>query len=92
MIELPSTAQSESAKQMIEQLVSWSPNAPKGQKTDIVMALWFAELGCRDRVTLYSNFGKTHATNSFLTPWDRSNQTTVNLLQAEAEGNFRPML
>jgi hypothetical protein len=92
MIELPSTAQSEAAKQLVEQLVSWSPAAPKGQKTDIVMALWFCELGCRDRVTLYSNMGSSHAKNSFLTPWDRSNQTTVNLLEAEADRRFRPML
>jgi len=88
MIELPSTAQSESSKALIEQLVSWSPHAPKGQKTDIVMALWFAELGCRDRVTARSSFGKSHAKNAFLTPWDRQNQSTINLNEIEANGRF----
>jgi hypothetical protein len=91
MIELPSTHGQESAKQLIEQLVTWHPGAPKNQKTDIVMALWFAELACRDRVTLASNYTRSHVNNSFLTPWDKSQQTTVSLLQAEATGAWKPI-
>lgn len=91
LIELPSTHGQESAKQLIEQLVTWHPNAPKNQKTDIVMALWFAELACRDRVTLASNYTRSHVNNTFLTPWDRSQQTTVSLLEAEASGAWKPI-
>jgi hypothetical protein len=91
MIELPSTHGQESAKQLIEQLVTWHPGAPKNQKTDIVMALWFAELACRDRVTLASNYTRSHVNNSFLTPWDKSQQTTVSLLEAEATGAWKPI-
>jgi hypothetical protein len=91
MIELPSTHGQESAKQLIEQLVTWHPGAPKNQKTDIVMALWFAELACRDRVTLASNYTRSHVNNSFLTPWDKSQQTTVSLLEAEAIGAWKPI-
>ena len=91
MIELPSTHGQESAKQLIEQLVTWHPGAPKNQKTDIVMALWFAELACRDRVTLASNYTRSHVNNSFLTPWDKSQQTTVSLLEAEASGAWKPI-
>jgi len=91
LIELPSTATSEAAKAMIEQLVTWSPNAPRGTKTDIVMALWFAELGCRDRVAAMSNFTRSHAKNSFLTPWDRQSQNTISLIEAEANGHWKPM-
>lgn len=87
LIELPSTAISEAAKALVEQLVTWAPDLPKGTKTDVVMALWFAELACKDRVMLMSNY-KTHQKNPFLTPWDRANQFTVNLLDAEAQRQF----
>lgn len=90
LIELPSTAVKEAAKQMVEQLVTWSPDLPKGHKTDIVMALWFAELACQDRVMSMSNY-RTHVSNPFLTPWDRRNQTTVNLLDLEVQGAFTPI-
>ena len=84
MIELPSTQGQESMKQFIEQLVTWAPSAPKGQKTDIVMALWFAELACRDRVLLASNFAKHNTKNPFLTPWDKKGQITIDLVDLEA--------
>ena len=89
MIELPSTATSEAAKALVEQLVTWAPEVKK-QKTDLVMALWFAELACRDRVVASSNY-TTHTHNPFLTPWDRANQSTVNLLDVEARQGFRSM-
>ena len=88
LIELPSTHGQESCKALIEQLVTWAPDAPKNQKTDIVMALWFAELACRDRVMMNANYARTHVKNSFLTPWDKRNQTTVSLVEAEMNGSF----
>ena len=91
LIELPSTQNSEAVKAMIEQLVTWSPAAPKSQKTDVVMALWFAELACRDRVMLNSNFVRSHVKNSFATPWDIKGQSTVNLVDAELNKLFTPM-
>lgn len=90
LIELPSTHGNEAAKSMIEQLVTWQPDAKK-LKTDIVMALWFAELACRDRVIAASSFMRSHVTNPFLTPWDRQNQTTVNLLDMEAQRAWTPI-
>jgi hypothetical protein len=86
LIELPSTHGQESCKSMVEQLVTWAPDAPKGQKTDIVMALWFAELACRDRIVMSSAYVRSHVKNSFLTPWDKRQQTTVNLVDMEAQG------
>lgn len=88
LIELPSTHGQESCKQLVEQLVTWAPDAPKTQKTDIVMAMWFAELACRDRVVMNSSYTRSHVKNSFLTPWDRRQQTTVSLLEAEAANAF----
>lgn len=91
LIELPSTHGQESAKSMVEQLITWSPDLPKNAKTDIVMALWFAELACRDRVMLYGNYTRSHVNNPFLTPWDRQQQTTINLLDAEAQRAWTPI-
>ena len=91
LIELPSTHGSEAVKAMIEQLVTWAPSAPKSQKTDICMALWFAELACRDRVIANSNYVRSHVKNSFATPWDKSTQVTVSLVDSEIQGLFKPM-
>jgi hypothetical protein len=80
LIEFPSTHSSEGLKALIEQLVTWYPDAPKSQKTDTVMAFWFAELGCRDRLASATNFAKNHnRMGMFHTPYDRSKQYTVNL-------------
>jgi hypothetical protein len=80
LIEFPSTHASEGIKTLIEQLVTWYPDAPKSQKTDTVMAFWFAELGVRDRVASATNFFKSHnRMNMFHTKYDESRQYTVNL-------------
>ena len=91
-IELPSTHGSEAVKSLVEQLTTWSPEGHKKQKTDLVMALWFAELACRDRVNAASRYGQSHQRfNPFLTPWDRSQQQSLNLSQIEMQGGFRPL-
>jgi hypothetical protein len=80
LIEFPSTHQSEGLKALIEQLITWYPEAPRSQKTDCVMALWFTELAVRDRVATASNFARNHSyTNMFQTRYDKSQQVTVNL-------------
>lgn len=89
LIELPSTAVSEAAKALVEQLVTWSPDLGKRAKTDLVMALWFFELACRDRVVSLGSFSRHHAKNMFLTPWDRSQQHVVNLMDAEAQSQWQ---
>jgi hypothetical protein len=80
LIEFPSTHASEGLKALIEQLVTWYPDAPKSQKTDCVMAFWFAELAARDRVANATYFARRHAASSmFHTKYDKSQQVTVNL-------------
>ena len=88
LIELPSTAISEAAKALVEQLVIWHPAAPKTQKTDIVMALWFAELACRDRIAAMSSYARSHVSNPFATRWDLSQRATVSLMDAERDRLF----
>lgn len=91
LIELPSTHGSEAVKALVEQLTTWSPEAHKKTKTDLVMALWFAELACRDRVSAVSRFSTSHVSNPFLTPWDRNQQTTYQMSQLEMQGAMRPL-
>ena len=80
LIEFPSSHQSEGIKALIEQLVTWYPDAPKSQKTDCVMAFWFTELACRDRVVSATNYARNHSRNNmFHTRYDKSQQTTVSL-------------
>jgi hypothetical protein len=73
---------------MIEQLLIWHPAAPKTQKTDIVMALWFAELACRDRIAAMTNFSRSHVNNPFATRFDRSTRATVDLNELERNRMF----
>ena len=80
LIEFPSTHASEGLKALIEQLITWYPDAPKSQKTDCVMAFWFAELAARDRIANANYFARSHARASmFHTKYDKSRQITVNL-------------
>lgn len=62
---------------MVEQLVSWAPATGRKQtfKTDIVMALWFAELRCQELCARKS--GATHRRNMYQTRLDRARQVTV---------------
>lgn len=48
LIELPNTGKSEAVRQLVEQLITWGPDVPKGHKTDMVMALWFANIKCQE--------------------------------------------
>ena len=89
LIEFPSSANSEAVKALMEQLATWAPDAPKTQKTDTVMALWFAELACRDRV--FHAVGKTHVDNPFATPWDLRQQRTVSMLDATEHRLWKPV-
>ena len=80
LIEFPSTHASEGLKALIEQLVTWYPDSPKSQKKDCVMAFWFAELACRDRLASANNFARSHSRqNMFHTRYDQSNQINISL-------------
>ena len=90
LIELPSSMNSEAVKAMMEQLVTWAPNIHKKQKTDIVMALWFAELAARDRVIRIT--GSNHQKNNpFLTRWDVRQQRSISLIDAEVNNLWKPV-
>ncbi len=92
LIELPSTHNSEGTKSLIEQLVTWHPDAPKTQKTDVVMALWFTELACRDRISSMGNQSRTHSVNPFATRADMRTRNVIRLYDVENQMDlWRPV-
>lgn len=81
LIELPSSSGHEPVKQLIEQLVTWSPETKS--KTDLVMALWFAEIRARELCSAMqlgseSGFG-AFMPNRYLTKRSRARQQVFNL-------------
>lgn len=79
LIELPSTAKSEPIKQLVEQLITWSPETKA--KTDMVMALWFACIRAREICQAASLEGgpASHIGNKYLSKRARARQMTINL-------------
>lgn len=76
LIRLPSQSQSESVRALVEQLVSWFPET-KGL-TDTVMALWFAEIRCRE--LMLSDFSGWHLDKSeFASERDSAGQLVVDI-------------
>ena len=80
LIEFPSLSYGEAPREMINQLLTWSPQATakKNHHYDLVMALWFTMLACQDR----DSWGRrsSHATgNPFLSPRGEREQSVVNI-------------
>lgn len=63
LIELPNTGKSEAVRQLVEQLITWAPEVGKHHKTDMVMALWFANIKCQE---IMQSGGPTVLTSGFL--------------------------
>lgn len=77
LIELPASHNSEAIKQLIEQLVTWSPETKN--KTDLVMSLWFAEIRAREIIAPAKNPARSHAPNKWLSRRRKAERSTVNL-------------
>lgn len=73
-ISLPS-GNHEAIKQMVEQLIVWSPGVRN--RSDIVMALWFAEI--RARETLRNGPPRYHMENKYLPRRARGRRAVINL-------------
>lgn len=75
LIELPSSMNDEGVKSLIEQLITWHPETKN--KTDCVMALWFAEIRAREIVDTMQ--GRHYLDNPFSTPYQLQRRMVVNL-------------
>ena len=78
LIELPSSENNEHVKALVNQLIVWSPNAKKNQKTDCVMALWFCEIRVKELIQM-SGFAQSHTYNRYATKAGIRNRGVVNL-------------
>ena len=76
LIKLPNSS-TQNIKSMIEQLITWQPDMSKKIKTDIVMAMWFAELRAQELV-LRNNRSTIYRNNSFTTRADKSKRILIN--------------
>lgn len=86
LIELPNPTKSEAIRQLVSQLTAWAPELPKQVKTDMVMALWFAEIKCREimQATNTGELVKGFLPNRFLSRRRRAQQFTVNMTDLAA--------
>lgn len=82
LIELP-RHNTDGMKALVHQLVTWTPELdPNKVPCDMVMALWFFEIGAREHLGVgrgpgsLSVFGRS---NKFISPARRRNTTTVRL-------------
>ena len=72
LLDLPSMGPWEAYRSFKEQLCNWYPDHPKTQKTDIVMAFWFAELAARDLTRHLQTRRQDFIDNPFLSANDRA--------------------
>lgn len=77
LISLPSRRDNEGVKALIEQLVTWYPEAPKNQKTDTVMALWFCEIRARELTD--EGYGKNWLDNPYMPPRMDERRSVIDL-------------
>jgi hypothetical protein len=80
LIELPSRTSFPVMNQLIEQLITWAPKDQigKGQKTDLVMALWFFELAARKYIG-FENEMPLHMNNPWLSLRDRGQRRVIDI-------------
>jgi hypothetical protein len=80
LIRLPNKS-AEGVRAMIEQLTTWEPEQPgkkTRRKTDCVMALWFAEIRCRE-LNEETSAIEYHIHNSFTSERDKNKQVVIDL-------------
>lgn len=85
LIELPRPI-NDAIRSLIHQLVIWTPDLdPKRVPCDLVMALWFFEIACRDAADRPGADGAVNPlrrATRFMSPRDRKKRLTVNLAEA----------
>lgn len=85
LIDLPNMRDFPACAELCEQLKTWDPNI-KRNVTDLVMALWFAELGARQYLQGMRT-SVTHMPNKFVTRRGITQRRLVSVGELVAEGN-----
>lgn len=89
-IELPSRRGHSGIQSLVEQLVAWypTPSMTKAPVQDCVMALWFAEIRCRE--LLDQQDGASHWDAGWLSEREREEQVVINIdWYAASQGQYR---
>jgi len=78
-VELPSRRGHSGVQSLVEQLVAWypTPSMTRAPVQDCVMALWFAEIRCRE--LLDQTESSTHWDDGLTSPRDREEQVVINI-------------
>lgn len=74
LITMPFNGTHRATRELIDQLISWEPQSVG--KTDLVMALWFAELGARKQLQVGH---ATHASNRWATKGRQADRRVINI-------------
>lgn len=86
LIGLPQTSKCTALRVLVDQLQVWQPEGlARSQLTDMVMALWFAEIGARKYLGIGGNHRATFAENAFLSRYDASRRKVIDLNELEAQ-------
>lgn len=86
LIELPHARGCQAASDMVDQLVTWQPEA-KGTKTDLLMALWFAEVAAREFLGVDSRQA-THVPDRYASRRDVAAQQVIDLSALAEQQDF----
>lgn len=94
LIDLPNRQFSTFTDELVGQLVTWQPKGKiRAHKTDLVMALWMAEIECKDHLD-GARTAPRHSHNEFLPRREKNRRVVVRLdeyaqaaLAARVEGN-----
>lgn len=85
LIDLPNKKTNRHVAELVMQLITWQPELPKSQKTDLVMALWFAVIAARDAMGIGKGQLPKHMSNGFLSPRDAGRRRVINLAEMREE-------
>lgn len=79
LIELPRATDSTGVQALIHQLSIWTPETdPKKTPCDMVMSLWFAEIGARDRINSGVSGVRRRRGSRFLSPRDKAKRAVID--------------
>ncbi|HEX6829491.1 MAG TPA: hypothetical protein VF104_11000, partial [Burkholderiales bacterium] len=93
LIKLPRTDQKPAARALVDQLAVWAPGMHKSVKTDLVMALWFAEMRCAELMRYVSRRDMfDRGGDWFVTRWDAGTRGVTDTLGDEMRNMPEPSL
>lgn len=73
-IAIPFNGAHRATRELLDQLIAWEPGTVG--KTDLVMALWFADLGCRKQLEVGM---QTHAPNRWASSGRMAQRNVINI-------------